>query len=251
MFSPRTHRRQNSAETSYQKGKSPSSLPTVFFSLPRFIHCCYRRRGNFLAATARRGTKLFDVFSFFCICCCATRKETIFHTFHRWIRSGIILFTNGFSRMEFHSLIFPCCSSYLCTSATNCIFESYQRSWETRHWQFGVASSFGQFLLYQRWDLSGAHFLRIRVDYAHLWKETGLCYGARGGQRRIDAEWARIDRDSSIFRGWTAVFSRSRGCSADEMGCLYFITGSGSRKNALRFAERGWIWSLANLLAPF
>lgn len=65
MFSPRTHRRQNSAETSYQKGKSPSSLPTVFFSLPRFIHCCYRRRGNFLAATARRGTKLFDVFSFF------------------------------------------------------------------------------------------------------------------------------------------------------------------------------------------
>lgn len=128
MFSPRTHRRQNSAETSYQKGKSPSSLPTVFFSLPRFIHCCYRRRGNFLAATARRGTKLF--FLFFCICCCATRKETIFHTFHRWIRSGIILFTNGFSRMEFHSLIFPCCSSYLCTSATNCIFESYQRARE-------------------------------------------------------------------------------------------------------------------------
>lgn len=29
------------------------------------------------------------------------------------------------------------------------------------------------------------------------------------------------------------------------MGCLYFITGS--RKNALRFPERGWIWSLANL----
>lgn len=28
-------------------------------------------------------------------------------------------------------------------------------------------------LLYERWDLSGAHFLRIRVDYAHLWKETG------------------------------------------------------------------------------
>lgn len=39
-------------------------------------------------------------------------------------------------------------------------------------------------------------------------RKLGLHYGGktRGGQRRIDEERARIDRDSSIFRGWTAYF---------------------------------------------
>lgn len=117
---------------------------------------------------------------------------------HEWFLS------NGVSFPNFPVLLFL--PMYVCDELHFRIVSESERSWETRHWQFGVASSFGRFLLYQRWDLSGAHFLRIRVDYAHLWKETGLCYGARGGQRRIDAEWARIDRDSSIFRGWTAYF---------------------------------------------
>lgn len=74
-------------------------------------------------------------------------------------------------------------------------------------------------------------------------------------ERMIKEVRARKGRDSSSFRGGvlpvtagrTAYFLESRGCSADETGCLYFISDRTLTKIPATFANRGWIRSSVNL----
>lgn len=190
MFSPRTHRRQNSAETSYQKGKSPYYSSFLLF-FPSFYQLLLqgegrgRARGNFLAATrcahdeerARQSCSIC-----FCISCTRERKWFLPSTMNR---SGIPIRESLESTISSLTLRNVLLLHY---ALRRIAFLNHRvGEWKKSKLVIGqleAAATFGRgfSLLYERWGgiYLARIFLRIRVDYAHLWKERGcICVADR------------------------------------------------------------------------
>lgn len=251
MFSPRTHRRQNSAETSYQKGKSPYYPSFPLF--PFFLSTAVTGGGGAAifslqhALTTRNG--LDKVVQFVFASAAHAKGNDLPSTMNRSRNTySRISRMNDFIPNFRNMLLLPtfCDESrfWIIVSGS----ERSRNSWLGR--QLEAAATFGRgfSLLYERWDLSGAHLLANPRGLCAFVKGKGLHLCGR--QRRIEGrERVRIDRDSSIFRGGQRIFLELRMfCRWNGMPVFYYWLS----EKCLTFS-RAWmnLKSREPLSAPF
>lgn len=180
MFSPRTHRRQNSAETSYQKGKSPYYPSFPLF--PFFLSTAVTGGGAAIfslqhALTTRNG--LDKVVQFVFASAAHAKGNDLPSTMNRSRNTySRISRMNDFIPNFRNMLLLPtfCDESrfWIIVSGS----ERSRNSWLGRQLEARLD------VVSRCYTNDGIYlariFLRIRVDYAHLWKERGcICVADR------------------------------------------------------------------------